>query len=73
MHDAAAFERLGLPTVTVSHDNFEAAARTQARALGLATLPLAVFSRPQPGWDEATAGRVLAELRLAVERGLLGG
>lgn len=72
MHDAAAFERTGLPTVTVSHDNFEAAARAQARGLGLPDLPLAVFPRPQPGWDEATAGRVLAELRVAMERGLLG-
>ena len=72
MLDAAQLERRGRPTVTVAHDNFAAAARTHARSLGLPDLPLAVFPRPQPGWDEATAGRVLAELRMAVEQGLLG-
>jgi hypothetical protein len=71
MLDAAQFERRGLPTVTIAHDNFEAAARAHARGLGLPDLPLAVFPRPQPGWDEATVGRVLAELQAAVERGLL--
>jgi hypothetical protein len=72
MLDAAQFERRGCPTVTVAHDNFAAAARVHARSVSLPLLPLAVFPRPQPGWDKATVGRVLAELRAAVECGLLG-
>ena len=58
--------------MTVAHDNFAAAARAQARSLRLPDLPLAVFPRPQPEWDEATAARVLADLQVAVERGLRG-
>lgn len=72
MHDSSQLERRGRPTVTVAHDNFAAAARTQARGLRLPDLPLAIFPRPQPGWNEATIGDVLAELRLAVEQGLCG-
>jgi hypothetical protein len=72
MHDSSQLERRGRPTVTVAHDNFARAARTQARGLRLPDLPLAIFPRPQPDWDAPTIDRVLAELRAAVECGLCG-
>jgi hypothetical protein len=43
--DAAALEKKGVHTVTVVWDNFEKAARTAARVMGLPDLQLAVIDR----------------------------
>lgn len=50
MRDAVELERRGIPTVTVTHDLFEAPARAQARALGLPDLKLAVIGRTN-AWE----------------------
>ena len=70
MHDAIELERRGVPTVTVTHANFEVAARTQARTMGLPDLGLAVTPRPQPSWNEATKAATLETLFDAVVAGL---
>ena len=51
IHDAVTLERQGIPTLAVSHDRFEAAARAQARVLGLGTLEILVVPQPKPGED----------------------
>ena len=71
MHDATALEKRGIPTTVVVHDNFERAARTQARTMGLADLPLAVMPRPQVTWDEDRRRAVVAVLYETVKAGLL--
>ena len=43
MSDSVALEKMGIPTVTVVTEPFEAAARAPARALGMADLPLVVI------------------------------
>ncbi|MBI4307626.1 MAG: hypothetical protein HY684_02345 [Chloroflexi bacterium] len=40
-------EKKGIPAVLIAHDRFEAAARAQARALGLPDLPVIVVPQPQ--------------------------
>lgn len=72
MHDATALEKQGIPTTVVVHDNFERAARTQARAMGLDELPLAVMPRPASTWDDATRQAVLQTLYEDVKAALLG-
>ncbi len=49
MLDAAALEKRGLHTVTIVWDNFEAAARTQARLQGVPDLELVVVPHRQGG------------------------
>ena len=69
MLDSVALERRGKPTAVVAHHTFEVAARTHAKVLGLAGIPLAVMSRPAPDWDE---DRMQAELRTVFDRSLEG-
>jgi hypothetical protein len=73
MHDSYQLEKRGVPSVTLSHANFEAAARAHARVLGLPDLPLAVMPRPLPNWDETAVESTIAALHVAAERGLLDG
>ncbi len=54
IHDAVTLERQGIPTLAVSHDRFEAAARAQARILGLGSLQVLVVPQPKPGEDVAS-------------------
>ncbi len=71
MHDAIALEKRGIPTTVVVHDNFERAARTQARTMGLPDLPLAVMPRPRVTWTEDQKRAELAALYERVKDGLL--
>lgn len=52
MLDAAALEKRGIPTVTVVWDNFEAAARTQAKLQGTPNLELVVVPHRTGGETE---------------------
>jgi hypothetical protein len=47
--DAAALERRGIHTVTIVWDNFERAARTQARLQGMPDLELVVVRHREGG------------------------
>jgi len=47
--DAAALEKRGVHTVTIVWDNFETAARTQARLQGLADLGMVVVPHRKGG------------------------
>ncbi len=49
IHDTVALERKGIPTLAISHDRFEAAARGQAEVLGLKDVALLVVPQPRPG------------------------
>jgi hypothetical protein len=49
VRDAVAIELSGKPSVTLSHDVFERAARAQARALGLPNLKLIIEPSPTGG------------------------
>lgn len=71
MHDSAAIEKQGLPTTVVVHDTFERAARTQAKAMGVEELPLAVMPRPRVTWDEGKREDVVAALYTSVKAALL--
>lgn len=71
MHDSAAIEKQGIPTTVVVHDTFERAARTQANAMGIEELPLAVMPRPRVNWDETKREEILSTLYSAVKSALL--
>lgn len=49
MRDAVEFERLGKPTITLAHEMFAYAARAQAKALGMPSLPILVEPAPPSG------------------------
>ncbi len=49
MLDAAALEKRGIHTVTIVWDNFETAARTQARLQGMPDLELVVIPHRKGG------------------------
>lgn len=63
MLDAVALERRGIHTVTVVWDNFEAAARTQARLQGMPDLELVVIPH-RKGGETADDQRRKAEAAL---------
>ncbi|MBI2907223.1 MAG: hypothetical protein HYX92_06160 [Chloroflexi bacterium] len=63
MRDAVEFQKRGLPTVTICHDAFEVAARSQAVAMGYAGMPLVAIRQAQPG-DDRDAFRDRAEKAL---------
>ncbi|MFH1485119.1 MAG: hypothetical protein ABIH46_03525 [Chloroflexota bacterium] len=50
IRDAIALEQKGIPTVTIVHDKFMAAAQAQARILNLPALPLVSVPQPLP-WE----------------------
>jgi hypothetical protein len=62
--DAAALEKKGIHTVTIVWDNFENAARTQARLQGLADLALVVIPH-RKGGETAEDQRHKAEAALS--------
>jgi hypothetical protein len=65
--DAAALEKRGVPTVTIVWDNFETAARTQARLQGVPDLRLVVVPRRQGGeTDDDQRWKAEAALELVV-------
>ena len=71
MLDAAALEKRGLHTVTIVWDNFETAARTQARLQGVPDLELVVVPH-RKGGETADDQRRKAEVALgAVVSGLI--
>jgi hypothetical protein len=49
VRDAVEFERLGKPTITLAHEMFAYAARAQAKALGMPSLPILVEPAPPSG------------------------
>ena len=49
MRDGVFFAKAGHPTLVFVHDNFEQAARAQARALGLPELNIYVYPQHKPG------------------------
>ena len=63
MLDAAALEKRGIHTVTIVWDNFETAARTQARLQGVPELELAVIPH-RKGGETADDQRRKAEAAL---------
>ena len=63
MLDAAALEKRGLHTVTIVWDNFETAARTQARLQGVPDLELVVIPHRKSG-ETADDHRRKAEVAL---------
>ena len=65
MLDAAALEKRGIHTVTVVWDNFEAAARTQARLQDVPDLELTVVPH-RKGGETADDQRRKAEAVLAM-------
>jgi hypothetical protein len=68
--DAAALEKKGLHTVTIVWDNFENAARTQARLQDVPDLELVVIPHRQGG-ETADHQRRKAEAALAAVVGKL--
>ena len=46
MRDAAAIDQMGIRTVLLAHDAFEAAAKVGLRALGVPDLPLVIIRQP---------------------------
>ena len=63
MRDAIDLEQQGKPTVTVTHDKFERAARSHAKSLGMPDLPLLIESAPKGG-NISTDVRKIAEANL---------
>lgn len=63
MLDAAALEKRGIHTVTIVWDNFETAARTQARLQDIADLALVVIPH-RKGGETAADQRKKAEAAL---------
>lgn len=49
MRDAVELERRGVPTITLAHERFEKAAKAQAYALGLPSLPFLIEPTPKQG------------------------
>ena len=49
MRDAVELEKLGKPTVTISHDKFERASHVHARSLGMPDLCFLVEPAPKSG------------------------
>lgn len=70
MLDAAALEKRGLHTVTIVWDNFENAARTQARLQDVSDLELVVIPH-RTGGETADDQRRKAEAALAAVVGKL--
>ena len=56
-------EENGKPTITISHDKFERAAKSHAKGLGMPDLPLLVEPAPKGG-NISTDVRELAEANL---------
>ncbi|MFQ5520670.1 MAG: hypothetical protein ACE5FK_04670 [Candidatus Methylomirabilia bacterium] len=56
-------ELQGRPTITISHDTFERAARNHATAMGLPELPLLVEPAPKGG-NLSKEARAVAEKSL---------
>jgi|DewCreStandDraft_5_1066085.scaffolds.fasta_scaffold00310_3 hypothetical protein len=73
MLDAVRLERLGVPSVVVAHHNFEFAARTQAKLMGIPDIKLAVMPRPSPTWDAAKKQEVIQRLGQTVVASLVEG
>ena len=63
MQDAVELELQGKPTITISHNTFERAARNHAATLGLPDLPLLVEPAP-------AGGNITKEARALAERSL---
>lgn len=49
MLDTLKLEERGVPAVALIHDRFEAAARSQAKMLGLASAKVVAIPEPHPG------------------------
>jgi len=80
VRDGIELERRGIPTVTISWERFEAAARAQAKELGMAQLPLAVIRETRLGETREDLRRKAEQVLDAVigsltsrEKGLGGG
>lgn len=73
MSDSVAIERMGIPSVTVVTEPFEAAALATAAALGMPDLPLVVIPHDYLSESEAEiqmkVGGVIGEILAALTRG----
>lgn len=49
MFDAIEIEKRGIPTITIAHDTFAAAAALHAKVLGLPEIPVVIEPLPQSG------------------------
>lgn len=61
MFDAIEIEKRGIPTLTIAHDTFEAAAKMHAEVLGLPQIPLLVEPTPKSTSATAEPERVVDE------------
>lgn len=64
MRDGINLAKLGHPVVVFVHDNFERAARAQAKVLGVPDLEICVYPQFKPGDDESSE---LSKANLAAE------
>jgi hypothetical protein len=72
VRDAVELEENGKPTITISHDKFERAAKSHAKGLGMPDLPLLIEPAPKGG-NVSTDVRDIAEANLdLVVRALTG-
>ena len=65
MSDSVALEKMGIPTVTIVTEPFEAAAGATARALGMAGLPLVVIPHDYLGESE---GAIDAKVEAVIDQ-----
>lgn len=77
MSDGYWISKLGRPVVVIVQKVFEVAARTQAKVLGAADLPICAYPPTPPGGSvdtvgAALAGRVVDVLKNPVERSTHG-
>lgn len=61
MFDAIEIEKRGIPTLTIAHDTFEAAANMHAEILGLPQIPLLVEPTPDSSSATVDSKRIVAE------------
>ena len=81
MYDAIEIEKRGIPTVTIAHDTFAAAATLHAKVLGLPEIPVVVEPLPESGVvsedidgvADDTFAQVLAALIASPPGGVAGG
>lgn len=73
MRDTTRLEALGIPTAVIAEDDFEAAARSNARMMGMADLPLIVIPRIKVGEPRSIAERRPAEIWDRIEQALTAG
>ena len=72
MYDAVEMERRGIPTITITHDTFEDAARLHAETMGLPSLPLLVEPLPESGIVSHDVDRTVRQNEATILSALVG-